>query len=64
MEKTKTRECHDHIVVIAPGDNGGIANGTAGLGNIAHAASISALDVVRKGKNASDASAAPLRVER
>ena len=50
MEKSHARKGHDHIVFIASFDNVVVSDGSAGLGNVGHAALMSALDVVTEGE--------------
>ena len=50
MEKTNSRKYHCHAVLVAGLDNVVVTDGAAGFGNVLHAASLGALDVVTEGE--------------
>ena len=50
VEQPQTRKGHDHSVLVAAVDHRVVADGAAGLGDVAHAAAVRALDVVAEGE--------------
>ena len=50
MEESHSCKRHNHAVLVAGFDDGVIADGSAGLGNVGNAALLCALDAVREGE--------------
>ena len=50
MEKAKPVKRHDHVILVAGHNDVVVANRSARLGNVLHAAFVGSLDVVAKGE--------------
>ena len=60
MEQAHAGEGHDHVVQVAGLDDVVVADGAAGLGHVAHAGAVRALDVVAEGEEGIGAQGHPV----